>query len=167
MDSHLENAMNEIRRATVGMSAEQLAWHPDGKWSSVEILEHLTLAFAGTVKGMQRALLESGSGVTKRTIGNRVLAFVVADVGYMPRGRKAPKGTVPNGNAGDDPVGTIIQSLTEMDAVLTEVEKMKGPKALLNHPILGPLTVTQWRKFHMVHTKHHMKQIARLRELAS
>jgi hypothetical protein len=34
----------------------------------------------------------------------------------------------------------------------------------LDHPILGPLTGGQWRKFHLVHGLHHVKQIRRLRE---
>ena len=32
---------------------------------------------------------------------------------------------------------------------------------MLDHPILGALTVDQWLKFHVVHTRHHAKQIAR------
>jgi hypothetical protein len=167
MDSCLQQTLEEIKKATAGMSAEQLAWHPEGKWSSAEILEHLTLAFAGTAKGMQRALASNGNATVKRSLKNRALAFVVADLGYMPSGRKAPKGTVPQGNNGVNAVEKIVATLIEMDGALAEVERKKGTKTLLQHPILGPLTVRQWRKFHLVHTKHHMRQIRTLRELAS
>jgi hypothetical protein len=34
---------------------------------------------------------------------------------------------------------------------------------MLDHPILGPLTVDQWRKFHVVHTEHHVRQISQRR----
>jgi hypothetical protein len=30
---------------------------------------------------------------------------------------------------------------------------------ILDHPILGPLTAEQWRKFHWVHGRHHARQI--------
>jgi hypothetical protein len=33
--------------------------------------------------------------------------------------------------------------------------------------VLGPLTIPQWRRFHLVHTQHHMKQVARLRAFSS
>lgn len=165
MDSCLQKALEEIQRTTSGMSAEQLAWHPQGKWSSAEVLEHLTLTFSGTVKGMHRFLAGDGSGAQKRTLKNRLFAFIVVEIGYLPSGRKAPAMTVPTGatNAANA-VLTIISNLTEMDGVLSEVEQKKGARARVTHPIIGPLTIAQWRKFHLVHTKHHMKQIVTLRE---
>lgn len=167
MDSYLQKARQEIEEATSGISAEQLSWHPEGKWCSAEVLEHLSLAFAGTAKGMRRALTADAIPPLKRTVKNRVLAFVVADIGYMPTGRKAPPGTIPRGANGGDPVGEILRNLEEMDAALAEVERTKGPRTTFNHPVLGPLTLPQWRKFHFVHTRHHMQQVRKLRELAS
>jgi hypothetical protein len=29
--------------------------------------------------------------------------------------------------------------------------------------VLGPLSMQQWRKFHLIHGRHHLKQIARIR----
>ncbi|MGZ7099671.1 MAG: DUF1569 domain-containing protein [Candidatus Angelobacter sp.] len=34
----------------------------------------------------------------------------------------------------------------------------------MDHPVLGPLTAAEWRKFHLVHGLHHVKQIRSLRE---
>ena len=167
MDSYLQQTFDEIQRATAGISAEQLAWHPEGKWSPAEILEHLTLAFSRTAQGMERALNNDANPAPQRTMKQKVSVFVVTALGYLPEGRKAPKGTVPAGTNAADPVGEIIRQLTAMDVALTKVEQKKGAHTFLEHPILGPLTIRQWRKFHLVHTKHHMKQIARLRVLAS
>ena len=44
-----------IDAATNGMTEEQLTFHPEGKWSTAEILEHLSLAFGGTARGFERA----------------------------------------------------------------------------------------------------------------
>jgi len=30
---------------------------------------------------------------------------------------------------------------------------------IMDHPLLGPLTASQWRKFHLVHGRHHAQQI--------
>ena len=166
MDSYLQQTFDAIQQATAGISSEELAWHPEGKWSAAEILEHLTLTYSGTVKGMRRVLSTDGEGAQKRTLKNRVFALVVTGIGYMPGGRQAPKGTVPSG-AEVNPVETILRNLKQMDEVLREVEQKKGRRARVVHPVIGPLTVRQWRKFHFVHTRHHMKQIERLRELAS
>jgi hypothetical protein len=54
-----------------------------------------------------------------------------------------------------------ISQLTE---VIGDAEARFGIGVdLLDHPILGPLTAAQWRKFHLVHGLHHTKQVLRLR----
>jgi hypothetical protein len=54
-----------------------------------------------------------------------------------------------------------------MDRILTECEAKFGKHAkVLDHPILGPFSIAQWRKFHLVHGLHHVKQIRRLRPAA-
>jgi hypothetical protein len=57
----------------------------------------------------------------------------------------------------------IIPAIQKMDEVLSRCEaSLGGNVKILDHPILGPLTVTQWRKMHLVHGKHHAEQIRRL-----
>jgi hypothetical protein len=47
-----------------------------------------------------------------------------------------------------------------MDVALDEAELRFGPSVpLMDHPVLGPLTIDQWRTFHWVHTRHHARQI--------
>ena len=59
----------------------------------------------------------------------------------------------------------IGEKIGAMDSIIAECEKRFGRRVrLLDHPILGPLTATEWRKFHLVHGMHHRKQILRLRE---
>jgi hypothetical protein len=51
-----------------------------------------------------------------------------------------------------------------MDRQLSRCQETCGSKGwLANHPVLGPLTIYQWPKFHRVHTRHHMKQIRAMR----
>jgi hypothetical protein len=52
-----------------------------------------------------------------------------------------------------------------MDALLAQCAARFGARSkVLDHPILGPFSIAQWRKFHLVHGRHHVKQIRRLRE---
>jgi hypothetical protein len=54
-----------------------------------------------------------------------------------------------------------------MDSIIARCEEQLGSRCkLLDHPILGPLTASQWRKFHLVHGLHHVKQLRRLREIS-
>ena len=164
MDSLLKDALDEIQRATNGMTAEQLAWHPAGKWSAAEVLEHLTLTFVGTAKGMQRVSAAGVDGGTKPTLKQRASVFVVTRLGYFPSGRKSPEMVDPKTSEPKTAVPRILEALTNMDGVLREVEQKAGKAAKIPHPILGPLTIAEWKKFHRIHTKHHMKQVDALRE---
>jgi hypothetical protein len=59
----------------------------------------------------------------------------------------------------------IGSQIAAMDALIAQCEARYGKHTrMLDHPVLGPLTAAQWRKFHWVHGKHHVKQILRLRD---
>jgi hypothetical protein len=52
-----------------------------------------------------------------------------------------------------------------MENVITACDAEYGRgKSIAEHPILGPLTADEWRKFHWVHGRHHARQIIRLKK---
>jgi hypothetical protein len=164
MHSHLQRTRDAIDQATDGMTLDQMSWHPDGKWCTAEVLEHLALAFGGSAKLLARAADDGKSAATTSTFKQRFRTWVVTEREFLPGGRTAPKMVTPRGMPADQVLAAIRKSLADMDEAISACESKLGTKIkIADHPILGPLTVTQWRKFHMVHTCHHMKQIATLR----
>jgi len=165
----MNRLFNELRQhvlqATEGMTELDFQKHMEGKWSSTEILEHLTLAFARTVNGCKKCLQENKTLADIPTLKQRLNSFVLVECGYFPSGRSAPKHVIPSGSTkGKDPVQELFTQLQAMDVALAECEVRFGTAVpVMNHPILGPFNIRQWRKFHLVHTKHHMKQIKALR----
>lgn len=168
MDSYLKRLHQAITSATEGITAEELLRHPEGKWSTSEVLEHLYLTYTGTVKGFTRCL-EAGKPLASKPTGRqRLRALVVAELGYFPNGRSAPERTRPRGMAAEKVLTEIGSTITRMDELISQCEAQYRKRIkVLDHPVLGPLTTRQWRKFHWVHGRHHMKQIRQLRELAS
>jgi len=165
VENYIRKLARAIANATQGMSAEQLKQHPEGKWCAAEVLEHLYLTYRGTVKGLERCLTECRPLARAPKLQDRISAAVVIGFGYMPGGRKAPERSVPHGMATEEIVGAVGPELKAMeDALLKCEEKFGAGTRILDHPVLGPLTARQWRKFHWVHGKHHVKQIWRLRE---
>ncbi len=166
MDFYVQRTLHAIESATAGMDLKQLAAHPETKWSSSEILEHLLLTFSGTVKRLQR-VLESGTPAAGRpSLRQRLIDVLLLDVGYFPSGREAPESVRPRGMPPQVILSAIRENLVRMDAVIADCERRFGAQTrIADHPILGPLTAGQWRKFHWVHTRHHMKQIAALRNI--
>lgn len=160
----LQRALDDIDTATRGMSYGELERRNGDRWSPAQILEHLALGFGATAKGAARCLESGRPAATAPTVRHRLSTAVVVTFGYLPSGRPAPERTRPRGLSGEAAMQAVRANLIAMDEGLARCAKQFGSRvAILDHPILGPLSVAQWRTFHRVHTRHHMKQIVRLR----
>jgi len=165
MDSPLEELKQALESAVEGMTREQLSWHPAEKWCAAEVLEHLYLTYTGTIKGFEKVLAAGKPLATRTSLRHRARRLVVLGFSHMPGGREAPANTRPKGLPTEEVREGIGAKIVAMDAVMAQCEDRFGRGVkLLDHPILGPLTARQWRKFHRVHGMHHQKQILWLRE---
>jgi hypothetical protein len=164
MDVWLSRLSDEMESALEGIGSEPLEWAPAGKWNVAKILEHLSMAFSGTARTLEEALAKSAAKVRRPTARERIAIFVVTTVGYFPLGRKAPKFVVPTGKDGETALRQFRENLRRMDAALTSAERRWGKELIAVHPIIGPMTTHQWRRFHFVHTRHHAKQVRALRQ---
>jgi len=161
----LDKLKQSLESAVEGMSSEQLSWHPPGKWCAVEVLEHLYLTYAGTIEGFERVMRKGKPLASRASMAQRVLTLVVVGLGHMPAGRKAPAMALPKGLPAEKVRNEIGAKIVAMDAIMAQCEARFGRRVqLLDHPILGPLSATQWRELHLVHGQHHLKQLLRLRE---
>ena len=168
MDPRLVKLSKNLESAVQGMSSEELRWHRQGKWCAAEVLEHLYLTYTGTIKGLERVMTSGKPLSTKASMAHRLLTFVVVGLGHMPAGRKTPAVAQPRGLPTEQVRKEIGAKLVAMDAIIAECEARFGRHVkLLDHPILGPLSAEQWRKLHVVHGRHHEKQLLRLRENAT
>jgi len=160
MNSHLERLRKELESTLSGVSPAQLAKTPEGKWSPAQVLEHLWLTYKNTNRGLAKCLQSGAPLATAGTFKHRVKAFVVVNLKYLPSGNKAPERAVPQGTPCDEVLRSIFSELVEMDGRFAECEKKFGRVTnILDHPILGPLTVPQWCTFHWLHGRHHARQI--------
>jgi Protein of unknown function (DUF1569) len=167
MDSRLEKLKHGLESAVEGMSSEQLNWHPADKWCAAEVLEHLYLTYTGTIRGFEKVMQAGKPVCTRTSMRQRLRTFVVVGLGHMPAGRNAPAIAQPRGLPAEKVLTEVGTKLVAMDAIIAECEMRFGRRVqLLDHVILGPLTATQWRKFHLVHGWHHQRQLLRLRESA-
>jgi len=165
MDSRLEKLRESLASAVEGLSSEQLSWHLPGKWCAAEVLEHLYLTYTGTITGLERVIRKAKPLASRASMAQRLLTFVVVALGHMPAGRKAPTVVRPRGLPAEQVRNEIGAKLAAMDAIIAQCEARFGRRVkLLDHPLLGPLTATQWRKLHLVHGRHHQKQLLHLRE---
>jgi hypothetical protein len=160
MDSYLERLRQELEEVTRGVSAEEMAQTPTGKWSAAHILEHLFLTYKTTNRVLDKCLQKGAPLATRPTLRQRMSALVVINLGYMPGGRQSPERVAPRGMPLEEVQQSLMPELEAMDAKLNDCERrFGGGTKILDHLFLGPLTAGEWRKFHWVHGRHHARQI--------
>lgn len=157
----LDRTLTAIERQLEGMAPEDLERHPPGRWSAANILEHLAITYDGTCRNLQKCLDTTSRRATAATLRQRAGVLVVIEFGRFPTGVEAPAPTRPKGLSADAALAAVRQNMASMDRVMRECEARFGARgAIADHPILGPLSLRQWRRFHYVHARHHLKQIA-------
>jgi hypothetical protein len=163
--SKLSELRDRLAAAIDGMSAKDLARHPEGKWSSAEILDHLNLTYRGTIKNCERCLASGKPGARPDRSSKRWQRRGILWLGFFPPGRKSPVPVRPRGTPVSQLTTEIFENISRMERVISECDSRFGQgEPIADHPILGPMTASEWRKFHWVHGKHHARQIIRLRE---
>jgi hypothetical protein len=161
---HLESCLAIVLDATKGGGDEFRTRRDPAKWSVVEIVEHLTRAYSGTAKGFERCLEKGAPLASPTSIAQRLRQFALINLGFFPEGRQAPKHIIPTGELDLNAVlDAVKRDLARLDEAAIKTKQALGTGKMLDHPILGPLTIDQWLKFHVVHTRHHARQITRRR----
>jgi hypothetical protein len=168
LSPHLEKVRSEAERLTRDFSPDDWHYSRDGKWSASLILEHLLLTFTATTKGTLKTMQAGEPFCREATWRDRTKKFYVLRLGRIPGGMIAAKNITPKQGLQGDHLRAFNDALVAMNSTLEDAERRFGNKVrILEHPILGPLTAEEWRRFHRVHAEHHFRQIAARRPRAA
>jgi hypothetical protein len=172
MDPALQQLQSELSRSLHGLNPVQAQLHPKhdpARWNICQIAQHLLMAFASTTSSIKDRLAKGTPTRSRPTPSQFLPRLFVIRLGFIPVRREAPALVTPPAcppaphPSGDDLTSAILVSLTSMDSVLTQAEGLFSSTPCLSHFVLGPLSIPQWRRFHLVHGRHHIHQIAAIR----
>lgn len=170
MNPVLDRLQKEMAEALRGLDEEQTQWRPrmrPAAWTIQQIVEHLMLTYSATNGVMETRMAKGTPTKARPSVAQRVRQFAVARLGYFPGGRLAPAAVMPvatvSALSGETLRGAFIEQVERMDGALDEAERALGRRRSVSHIVLGPMSVWQWRRFHLVHGRHHVKQIVRIR----
>jgi hypothetical protein len=154
------------------MSANVHPWGRPHCWSVRQIVEHLVLTMNDTRKALDERLAKGRPGRNlERSSTEWLLQLMILSAGHMPKGVGAPHETTPKANLPAVGVRELSQQLESaiesLDATLDQVRHHFGMERVGRHFLLGPLRVDQWRRYHMLHLRHHLKQVCDVRETLS
>lgn len=168
MSPHLEKVRVQAARLTRDFSPDDWRYSRDGQWSASLILEHLLLTFTATTKGLLKTMQAGEPFCREATLRDRAGRFYVLHLGKVPSGMKAAKNITPKQGLPGDNLRAFNDALVAMNAILSDAERRFGKQTrVLEHPMLGPLTAEEWRRFHRVHAEHHFRQIVARRPRAA
>ena len=170
MHEDLRRLETEVTKALDGLNMIQTQATPlsnPDKWSIQQIVEHLLTTYRGSIPAIQ-ARVEKGSGTRARpTFRQRVGQFLIITLGRFPKGRTAPAAVSPSlpptTRDGADLAQRVGAELVRLDEVTARGERIFGDRRAVSHIILGPLSMQQWRRFHLIHGLHHVQQIRAIR----
>jgi hypothetical protein len=171
MDPILQELQDEIAGSLENLDSAQtqlaLSVHHE-KWSIQLIVQHLCLTYAFTETAFDARLAKGTPTRARPTLQQRIGQYFLTNLGIFPKGRKAPKQVTPAQMAspvcGSDLTHLTAHHLARIDTLFHEAERLFGSDRCISHMILGPLSIHQWRRFHLVHGRHHIKQIRAIRD---
>ena len=168
MHRTLAELQTKLHQSVDGLDATETQAHPPGRWSIQQIVQHLTLTYDATASVLRERLSKGRPTQTRPKFVQHCIRWTVVELGYFPRGRKAPDMVKPPADAialpGHQLVTEATRRLETMDDLVDETVRLFGAKRRsVSHIILGPLTPAQWRRFHLVHGLHHLRQIDAIR----
>jgi hypothetical protein len=126
-------------------------------WSALHHATHMTLANELVLRNLSS--LSKGQGllvVFEAAQKPEALAFLAA--GQLPRGRaQSPRMVVPPADIDAARAREWAAKLvTDLDALVRTLDTGSATRCFIPHQLLGPLDLSQWARFGVVHTRHHL-----------
>jgi hypothetical protein len=170
MQRDLLRLQAEMTSALSGLDVSHMQATPTGlpeKWTIQQIAEHLIQTYDSSVASIQTRVEKRRPTGASPTLTQRGAQFVVLSLGYLPSGREAPASVLPSRDSspmsGLELTQRLAIALQRLAAVTADAEDVFGSRRAVSHMILGPLSMQQWCRFHLVHGRLHARQIGRIR----
>jgi hypothetical protein len=164
--STLDDARGALKQALDSVPAERRTEKPaPERWSSAEVLEHISLAEAGfsswITAGIEKARAAGlGTETSARTeLPDRIRTIL----GDRINRRQAPERVQPTGAMSADAAWQAVASgERRLRTVLSLADGLALNEVIVEHPALGPFNVYQWIELMAEHRRRHAAQIAEI-----
>jgi hypothetical protein len=170
MNPTIERLESKLSSALHGLNSSQtqLRLTDDNScWTIQQITEHLLMTYASTSSAFESRLAKGTPTLSRPSPSHRARQFIVITLGLMPGRRKAPPEVTPTRTdhrfSGEQLIASTHKALTHLDVIFSQADQAFGPARCLTHFALGPLSASQWRRFHLSHGSHHVRQILAIR----
>lgn len=136
---------------------------PPGKWTAAQIVEHLALALEGCADGFEKRRARDPMLRRRLSARERVGRLCIMHLGWFPPLQSAPSMTRPAPHVDRAAAEAHFRRGVERTLDLARLLLPARARDLfVKHPAMGDLTLPEWMEFHVIHARHHARQIRRL-----
>ena len=136
---------------------------PEGAWSYSETLSHIFQANLASLIAVEKCVIGTGVFSEKRT---KWQVSAILFFGRLPPGKfKAPEqiASMVKKLSREEAANLIVKFKNRLLELKNKVEKADKYQKV-KHPRLGLLNARQWFRFIEIHTKHHIRQLNRIKK---
>jgi len=135
---------------------------PAGKGTPAQIVEHLALGLTLSADTFQARRNHAPMSRRPRTPAEKIATFLILGLRWFPPGRKAPSRTTPAEQTTRRVAEEhFLAGIAGWVHVERELLPTRGHDLFVKHPRLGDLTIEEWIRFHLIHGRHHARQLRR------
>jgi hypothetical protein len=133
---------------------------PAGKWTPAQIIEHLALGLTLSAEMLLKRRAHAPMSRRRRTPAEQIARFLILGLRWFPPGRKAPERTTPPPQISRQSAEQHFLAGIELwDQVDRALLPERRADLFAKHPRMGDLNVEEWMRFHVIHARHHARQI--------
>ena len=170
MHEDLQRLDGALAASLRGLDSGAAQLTPSGRpqnWCIQQIIEHLLLSYRSTVDILEARIAKGSRTKAAPTPIQRLSQFCLLRLSFFPPGRKAPPLVTPaasiNPLTGDALILSIEECLSDLDSSAARALQLFGTRRCASHFVLGPLSAADWCRFHLIHGRHHIRQIQQIR----
>jgi len=170
MHAVLQQVFDSYRDELASKPSDWCQLHPrqdERLWNAQELIEHLVLTCRSTSRVLEKRIQRGHPTDDHSSVIQWVLQLVMLSFGRMPQGTPAPVFARPDqlhwpAMNGTELVDLLRQEIDHLDSLIDSCRQRFGPQRVASHFLLGPLRPDQWRRFHVIHIRHHLDQLRRI-----
>lgn len=135
---------------------------PDGGWSYSEVYSHVFQSNLGCLIAIEKCILGTG---TKTKVRIHWMAWLVLFLETFPPGKlKAPEklAAMVKKITKEEARNLIVKFNQRLDDIVPRLNRA-AVNCKVKHARLGLLNAPQWLKFVKVHSRHHIRQLDRIK----
>jgi hypothetical protein len=156
--NHNKEVREQLLQSVIGLTDSQLNEKPTGKWSIMQVLEHLYLLERLIVLQMSKVMLID----VETAIEDKPIHRTIDRTNKF----EAPSYVTPS-----DDISTfstmkekLLQSRSALEAFIAKADEEKMLRRSIPNSVFGPLNLKQWVEFIGWHEKRHLAQIVEIKE---